>query len=731
MKKSTNHLAFCIQGVIGASIAMQSVPAMSEQMLEEIVVTARKKQESLQDVPVAVTVFTEAKLEKLGLSDFQSLAFSNPNVRMSPGGTGGVAVTRVALRGNIQNSSNATVDTPVAIYQDGHSLAKPMLLDGTMVDVEGVQTLRGPQGTLFGRNSTGGAMLFNTVQANPENGLTGYIKATAGEYGTARATGAINIPVTDDFAARLVAHHSERDGYADYDDGIERGDKDSDTFRLNFTWNISDATSLQGTYQRHEVEGTGATLSSLDAYLPNPTLLKADLDDDLPNDINVFGSPAFARKASPSDKSDGKSDFYGLRLTRELADATLKVSASYREWELEKNRGVSPSLLDSNDSDVPGVEETSFEVQYSATALNDSLEWITGLYYYEEDIFEDSRTYMIESAALGPSSGVLAVWSSPELEGESLSAYLQGTYSVSEALNLTAGLRYTDDEKQAQSIISPAGTVSSKLNYDEGKVTWLVSADYFATKDVMLYASAATGYRAGGTTGGASPKNDGSLNYFAPEEVISYEVGTKGDYLDGQVRLNAALFYQDYESYQYFTIKPDPATGNPSRVLDGTDAIIKGAELELTVLLPADFTLSATYGYTDSEVSDSESPVDGQELPLVEKYNYSVTLSKLLSTDIGDFDFTAAYSWRDGYTNEFETFGSNNHLDDLEDVGLLNASVTYTMNERWGARLWGTNLTDEEYFNHKLYNAAASVGGIYFGDLAAPRMVGVDVTYSF
>lgn len=720
MKNHTNRVAKYLPRLVSASLALQAVPAISYE-LEEIIITARKKQESMQDTPVPVTVFTQEDMAKMGLVEFENLEFNNPNVRMSPSGNGGVANTRIAMRGNIQNSSSALADGPVTVYQDGHALAHPLMLDGVMVDVESVQTLRGPQGTLFGRNSTGGAMLFKTVAANPDEGLSGYFTAGAGEFGTARVTAALNLPLGENFALRLVGHHSERDGYAKYTDGSERGDKTVDVARVNMYWSISNNTVLEGFYQKTDVEGTSAPIAGDDPLGPNPGI-KTRVDD-IPADVLAAG--AFPRKVSPSDESKGESDFYGLRLTHDFDATTVKLYAARRDYELFQNVGIAPSLLDFSNPDKPDLQETSFELQLNGSAFDDRLDWVGGLYYYEEDLHEDNRTYLIDAAG-----GSLAVWTKPDLKSESQSAYLQGTYTLSDRLRLTAGVRYTDDEKAGQGIIDPTGTLSTPFEFSEDNTSYLVTVDWSPTNDIMFYGTVSTGYRAGGTSGGSD--GAGNLRAFSPEEVTNYEIGTKGEYLDGTLRLNAAVFRQNYKDYQYFTIRPDPATNIPTRILAQTDVIIPGAELELTWLLPNEFVLQATYGYTDSEVDDRTSEVNGQQLPLIDEYNYSISLSKNISTGIGDFDLLAAYSWRDSFTNEFEVFGPDrNGLDDVEDVGLLNASVTYTVNENWSARLWGTNLTDEEYLNNILYNPTESIGGIYFGFVSPPRIIGMDITFNF
>jgi iron complex outermembrane receptor protein len=723
MKKRFLCFANGLAIVVGAFAALQAVPAMSqaqEMRLEEIVVTARKKEETLQDVPLSVSVFSQETLDKMGLTEFEQLDFNNPNVRMSPSGNGGTANTRIVMRGNVQNDSGTLVDGAVTAYQDGHALAKPMVLDGALVDVESVQTLRGPQGTLFGRNSTGGAVLFQTVQADPDAGLSGHVTGGTGDLGQLRAGGALNVPLSDSAAVRFVADHSERDGYADYSDGSERGDKDVTVARINFHWALLDNTVLEATFQNTDIEGSAAAVGAVDALSPAASLTPHL--DDIQNDLTVFG---FApRKSIPDNSSGGESDFYALRLTREFESSTLKFMASHREFDIDQNVAIPPSILDTAQYTM-SAEETSYELQYNAQALDGRLDWVGGLYLYDEKAFRENTTRLIGAFGGGP-----AVFRSTDMDSESRSAYVQGTYSVTDAFGLTAGLRYTDDTKDAIGIISPAGTVSPPFDYDEDDVTYLVSAEWFVQPQVLLYASVGTGYRAGGTTGDSTPA--GELRFFSPEEVINYEIGIKGTYLEDSLRINAALFHQKYTDYQFFEVREDAATGLPSRSLQQSDAKIPGGELEVTWLLPGDLTLQATLGFTDSELDDDLSPNDGDELSLVEGTNYSISLTKDFFTSVGDFSLLVAYDWRDSFSTEFDRFNppARNKLDDVDDLGLLNASLTYS-NENWSARLWGTNLTDEKYFTHILFNDTASINGILFGFIAPPRMLGFDVTFNF
>ncbi len=723
MKKRLKCLSNGLAIVVGAFVVLQATPAISqapELKLEEIVVTARKKEETLQDVPLSVTVFSQESLDKLGLTEFEQLDFNNPNVRMSPSGNGGTANTRIVMRGNVQNDSGTLVDGAVTAYQDGHALAKPMVLDGAMVDIENIQTLRGPQGTLFGRNSTGGAVLFQTVQADPSAGLNGYVKGEWGNLGQLRVGGALNVPLGDSVAVRLVADHSERDGYAEYSDGSERGEKEVGMARINFHWALFDNTVLEATFQNTDIEGSAAAVGAVDALGPGASLTPHL--DDIQNDLTVFG---FApRKSVPDNSSGGESDFYALRLKRDFDTSTLKFMASHRDFDIDQNVAVPPSVLDFAQYTM-SAEETSYELQYNAQSLNGRLDWVGGLYVYDEKAFRENTTYLI--GALG---GTPAVFRSTHVESESHAAYIQGTYSFTDTFGLTAGLRYTDDTKDAVGIISPAGTVSPPFDYDEQDVTYLVSAEWFVQPEVLLYASVGTGYRAGGTTGDATPA--GELQFFSPEQVINYEIGIKGAYLEDSLRINAALFHQSYSDYQFFEVREDAATGIPSRSLQQSDAIIPGGELEVTWLLPSHLTLQATYGFTNSELDDSQSPNDGDELSLIEGRNYSISVTKDFFTSMGDFSLLVAYDWRDGFSTEFDRFdpSARNKLDDVPDLGLLNASLTYS-SENWSLRLWATNLTDEKYFTHVLFNDTASINGILFGFIAPPRMLGLDVAFDF
>src|SRR5690606_26925051 len=232
---------------IATLLGFPSLPAFAQSSatttLEEVIVTARKREEAVQETPITLTAFLAEDLEKRGVSEFTQLSYNNPNVKINEGATGAAVATTVAIRGNVQNDTTFQLDPAVGTYIDGMIISRTFGTTGSMIDVESVQTLKGPQGTLFGRNTTGGALVITTK--GPETGaLNGYVKGEAGELGTQGFTGAINIPLGDSVAVRLVGAHSQRDGYVHLTDGREFGDQELDMFRAKVLWEIDDVTSL-------------------------------------------------------------------------------------------------------------------------------------------------------------------------------------------------------------------------------------------------------------------------------------------------------------------------------------------------------------------------------------------------------------------------------------------------------------------------------------------------------
>lgn len=704
-----------ITTVLISGLALPPI-ALAGAQLEEILVTARKREESMQDTPVSVTAFTGDMLEKMGVTEFEHLALSNPNVKIAPGGPTGVVGTTIAIRGNVQSATTVQVDPAVGTYVDGFIMAHPFALDGSMIDIDSVQTLKGPQGTLFGRNTTGGAFLITTKNPDLDAGTSGYLKVGFGELGTESYTGALNVALGNNVALRVLGHKAGRDGFVHLPGIGDRGDKETEVYRAKLLWQVSEVTDLLLSAENSTTSGTAALY--LGSY-PN------NLDYD-----NAVNNPSTFPLSGSDDYSQADMKSYGLTVSHALEEGELKFLAGYREYDVAQNFSL-PPLLGWGPQDKPDNDQISFEVQYNATLFAGGVDLTSGLFYFEETTHEFQETFRYSGAQLA--SRAL------ETNVDSMSAYVQGTYHINNKLNLTLGGRYTDDQKDATLETGVSNGVPNRIRqnpYKDEKTefNYLLTLDYAPSDDLMLYATTSTGYRFGGPgvdidTNRPVVDGIGFTTSFASEQITNYEAGIKSDLLDGQLRVNAAIFSQDYEDYQYTSVE-DRGGAIPVRVIQNADADIKGGEVEATVILPSDITLSASYGYTKGEITAKEAYNNGDSLPNIPENTWSLSLSKYMPIGSGELNFLVTYSWRDDFFTYLDI--SNTAVDEetqstIEDIGLLNLSATYTQ-DSWIIAGYVNNATDEEYYR---YTTFASSGAINAGHVGVSRIAGVNVTYNF
>jgi iron complex outermembrane receptor protein len=708
---------------IGALLAVPTVPSSTvvAATLEEVIVTARKREENVQDTPVSITAVLADTLEKRGVGDFTQLGNNNPNVKITQGNAGSAVSTTVAIRGNVQNDPGFNLDSAVGTYIDGMIVSRTYGTTGSMVDLESMQTLKGPQGSLFGRNTTGGAVLMTTK--SPELGaVNGYIKGEAGQLDTAGLTAAINIPLGDSVAVRLVGSHTERNGYQHMADGSDYGDQNMSMFRAKVLWEIDDATTLLFMAERVDMDATSTVNVLTQPNHPQYNNVSTIAGVYNLGPLGVITTPLHAT----DEKNTADVNTYNLNLTHEMGWGEIKFLAGQRKLDVGVNLTLPPGLGFTN-QDKPGNDQKSAELQVNGSFFDDKLDVTSGLYYFKEETHERQNTqaYAGVVRAIFSPSGAPVSLANMDTDVDSKSLFGQATYHLTDATNLTLGGRFTKDKRESTGTYQSRGGPIANLSWDDdrSKFNYLVSLDHKFTQDIMGYGNVSTGYRSAGANVAPNANVPGQWASFSPEELTNYELGLKSDWLDGALRVNGAVFYQDYSDYQYTQVLL--VNGIPTRNAVTTDAELKGGELEVTMALPWDITFSTTYGY----VHAIETAQD-RYLPNVPKNNFGATLSKRITLAIGDVDLTANYDWRDDFFSALD-FPHESHVDD---VGLLNLSASLTT-EHWQTVAYVNNATDERYYVNMQYSpglaAAGGLSGLSFAPLGVPRVAGVKVTYNF
>jgi iron complex outermembrane receptor protein len=732
------------------------IAAPAAQALEEVVVTARRREEQIQDVPIAITALSGAALEKGGLTSTEDLRFVAPSLQISPSPFGS-SVPGYTLRGQRQLESIATQDPSVMIYFADTAMMRPHGTNGSFYDLANVQVLKGPQGTLFGRNTTGGAVLINPERPNAD-GVSGKIGVTVGNYNLRATDGAINLPVTDTVSLRLAGRVEHRDGFTkNLFDGDYVDDADTRSYRVGLLWQPTAALENYTVAQTFKSDNSGqgwrlsavnpnSAVASFPGVIPTlqSTLSRLDGDDW----HTVFNDGDLHEKVDTWNVTN--------ITTWDLGGVTLKNIAGYREVDSDVGmdydgspaRVISPvagNLGVFNSINEVDAEQLSNELQVLGTSFDERLEWITGLFWFKEKVFDNQVTELFGRRT---NTGTAT--------NESSSVFAQGTWRFSDEFSVTAGYRHTWDERelvsanQIQPLTQPAlGCRLTDANgaaldpcrrvrdYDDNAGTWLVSADYKVTPDTLLYVATRHGYRSGGLQLRANRADE--VSTFEPEFVDDIEIGVKSTFDIGGVasRLNAALFYQKYEDIQRtLSFIPPGQTALTTVVLNAGKATIQGGEVELTIIPFDALELSAFVGYTDARYDEFDNPgIAGQpaslknnDFAMVPEVSAGATIiyTLPLPTEVGDI--SAQLNW---YTqSEMEMTDINEPSSKIGRYDLFNFYINWDnmLGSALSTRLFAKNLTDEEYAT-----GGTSIWTTGFASLTlgAPRTYGVELRYQF
>ncbi|MCJ9428022.1 TonB-dependent receptor [Kordiimonas marina] len=688
-------------------------------MLEEIVVSARRKLENLQQTPVSVSALGENQLDRLQATDIGDLQNSVPGLTIHVGDASNVVAY---IRGVGQIDSLAFADPGVGIYLDDVYLGRAQGAFLDVYDVDRIEVLRGPQGTLYGRNTIGGAIKY--VSKQPDNVFAGRVEATVGDYGQRRVKAGLNVPIVEGklFAKAAVAYDG-RDGYAtNLATGKSDGDKKSLSFRLGVRWLATDALTVDLSFDQSEdnsdTSRTPNRETSVFGIVPasdNPREVDADF-----NDLNRL-----------------KTRGWSGRVTYDLSDTTsFKSISAYREMNYDTHLDLDATALPLFGVFVDeGQDQFSQELQLSHTAAS-GWSLITGLYYFtEHDV--------TMSGIFGPAIAFISN-SLNDQTNKSYAAYSQLDYPVNDRLSLTLGLRYTYETKDFARIqefygadtpmVPVLGTgarvTDFSVNANWSSLSPKAGLDYKLSDNNFLYASVSKGFKSGGFDGRSNSANQAVP--YNPETMWAYEVGSKNTLLDGRMSVNLAAFYNDYKNLQLSSFVADQ-NGNFSALFTNAGAAsIKGLELELKVRPTEALSLNAAVNFTDAHYSEYIGPggVDiSHERKLVNTPKWTLFLA-------GDYEIPFASGATLGLHGDIayrsKTYPTVSSSEILAQPGyaVANAEIRYSSpNETWQIYAGMKNITDKAYRTHG-FDLSDSLGYqlAYYG---APRTWSAGVVYRF
>lgn len=648
---------------IALAVGLYAIPAMAQAqpaaapiVLEEIIVTAERRSTNLQDTPIAITALTAEDLREKGVVDLKGVADATPNFQMttSGNGSGGSNFAQLFIRGVGQPDFIITKDPAVGIYIDGVYLARAPGAVLELLDIERVEVLRGPQGTLFGKNTSGGALNISTKA--PSDDFGGVAELRVGNYGRMDVGGSVNVPLVEDkLALRVSALSRDQDGYykrlLPSADGTKRNGNDvnvrsgratlawtpTDTLQVTLSGDVTRERQAATDYQAVGIFNTAAAAPNIELY-NRVVLAPQGLTYD-----NRWVAPKPWTTYSTST-SYANSDVWGVSGVVDWDPGVIGVKSitAYRDLDVRSKADADGTPADIVASAGISVQQHQFsqEFQFSGDAFDDRLNWLVGLWYFEEKAqdTQSSRQLvgLVEALRAAPNRSIsppgVAASTCPAngtgpasclggannannlrydqmrlgnrwLDGSSYAAFAHAGYKVTDAFSLTAGARISKEKKDFRYYeVRPLQNNLVSFNNVKAGDTWDVftpklGAEYKFDSNMMAYVSWSKGFKAGGVNG--RPTRADLFNTFDPEKLTAYEAGFKGDFFDRRLRLNLAAYFSEYNDIQ-ITRNTTDSTGAFIRLeTNGGDGEIKGLEAEATALLTEGLTLQAGLGYTD------------------------------------------------------------------------------------------------------------------------------------
>ncbi|MFT7006100.1 MAG: iron complex outermembrane receptor protein [Colwellia sp.] len=754
--------------------------------IEKIIVTANRHAQDIQEVSSSITVLGADDVERAGIIDATGLQQVVPGLKV--GSSGGEI--RPAMRGARTNevgvAGTGIAEQIIGIFQDGIYVPTTTAGMGAFVDIERIEVLRGPQGTLYGRNTFAGSI--NVISNRPVmDDIEGNVKITTGAYNRSAYEGMINIPLADGLATRLVLASDRHDGYINnhFVDGpsddlreknqfylrsVTRYEASEDfnaTFRFDYSKKDANSEAIWG-YQ--QIAGYSLTESSPGVYNPNATVTQGHIYQPGDAERDDIGPYDVYRNAMSWDKQESFSATAVFEWNTDFAD--IKWTSNYSE--LSGKQFYDSDYSDGGLDFVGGFgrqddqETMSSELQISSNHEG-PLQWIAGVYYFDQEADfdwiwrEDTTGNGVADSLVVPS------WGEPDHDphtSDSIAVFGQLRYEVSDDLRLVGGLRYNKDEKTF--------TGDSIPDWDDSAVLWKAAFEFDQSDDLMFYASAATGLRTGGANDGRVVSR-GAAPLYDNEEVMSYEIGMKSTLLDGEMRLNISAFVNEYDDVkaQLFAVACNDSMSGDT-VLECLDAgttqtfeyyenggsvDTTGLEVDMQWYPTDELSLSGTFTWLDSEFSDDYAV--GNELlrPLLGLGNiegrqdindnnsqfsfagwspamapeYTVGFGATYEVDLGNGAFVIPHI-QVSYSDDYYAFDTNIPEAKVDAHAMVDARVSWIINENVKMDFFVKNLTDEAVLTRAVVHSqiidskAANSVQANWND---PRTWGVSLKYTF
>lgn len=779
--KLLNKLPVAVLAALASQVSAQNL------MLEEVVVTATKRVVGMQDVPIALSVVSGDKINEQGIGSLEDMAVFMPNVHIAEGGAG----DQLFIRG-VGSGINYSFEQSVGTFIDGVYFGRGQASRSSFLDIARVEVLKGPQSTLFGKNTIAGAINIST--AGPTDEFEGRIEVTSEpEFDGWGATLVLSGPITDDFGARLVVKRDETDGYmentfANRDERVA----ENTVARVTFDWRPTDDLDLRLKYETGSTDTVGrqdmvsiATPFAVSRYQAADPNFSAGFGYKKSSDniISPYGDDQF---------HDSEWDIATLTAEWAFGEYTVESITSLVNYEftnyLDSDYGPLQFLARGRDEQH---EQFSQELLLSSP-LGESFEYLAGFYYQDEDLDHFKVTDVVLSAAsIGDGSLDASGYGTFDQDSSTISAFFQGTFNVSDSFRVIAGVRYSKDEKEIEKIQSSAdlfttnintglaGIYDAVLNFstdhtfidgvatrcpgftyncvsepfdtkrDESNVTGDLTLQWDVLDDTMAYLKVGNGYKAFGYDE-ANGRGLIEAQSYEEETVISYELGAKLNLLDGRARMNLALFFSEFEDVQVSTFD-----GNAGFIVgNAAESESSGLEIDGSILLTENLTLNAAFAYLDAtyksfpDAACNEPQIiewiaggGARSSCLQDLAGKSLQFSPELSGSLAlDYYTQISDNLELRFTTDLMYSDEYNYANDLDPALAqdsyvkVNARIQLSdMDETWSIAVLGKNLTDEKTstWGNDVPLAGQGFTEVYFQHIDAPRSIEIQAAYNF
>ena len=747
IKLKPDHKFLPILCFVAGVSATGGVIAQDTALLEEIIVTAQRRAESVQDVPIAINAFTGEQLKAVGIDSTLDIQLKVPGLHLEPLAGQGLAY----LRGVGTDTLTPGLEPTTAVHIDGVYLPRLSSIISDFYDAERVEVIKGPQGTLFGRNATGGVIHF--VSRKPEDEPGGYLDVSGGNHATVKVEGALNVPISERAAFRVAGLFHDNNGYADNGyTGRDEDTTDVKSFRTQLLFRPADTVSIRVFGDYLDDQSSRGTASHVSPPLSDNPYVAFSGGTVLPDIRDTY------RDVTANNETEAWG--IGAEITWDLGSVEVKSLTSYREDENRYQVDFDLTEINAGGFNDPITDSEFFQQEFQMSSTGDGpLSWVVGAFLFDDETLHDypfpfSFGQFVVGPTIGGTYDTVFIHGYSNIDTFAWALFGQASYRLNDHLRAHVGIRYSDEEKEIDfesysfvpivpaltgpeyiaNRVTPGGppTVTHQDETDNDSVTPKFGIDFFLNEDVMIYFGATRGFKSGGYNTvlfGPLPEA------VKPETIWSFEGGFKSTLADGKLRLNASAFYYDYKDIHQNVDLADNAQGY-ANVRNAGDAEVFGIEADMVLALTDRFVIDGMFSYLDTELKDLIAPdlnvpgnpttdQRGNPLPRSPEFIFGFGAAYTMPAPAGDVTLRGDYYYMDDerYWSVFK-----DPLNSGDSYTRVNARLQFDHNSgKWSIAAYARNLLDEDAESNGFRSTT-------FGNLRTyqpPRTWGANVRYNF